>query len=172
MEYNQSGGIEMNYDSRHTDYGMLTGINLDWRCVVQVIYKMLFIPALAVLTVLMISGADAFADEIAFYSPDLLAMQGSWVRSDAPYIIELKQGAEGQLQAKYFNRRYIHVEKTKTVRHGDRQFVMIELQDTHYNGSIYLLSYDRPNDSLRGVYVHGDSGQRFSVTFSRKTKES
>lgn len=132
--------------------------------------KHLILLAAAVLSVLAIFNHPAFAQEQEVYSPDLLAMQGRWVRSDAPYVIELKQDTTKKLQASYFNRRYIHVEKTETARQNGQQFVMIRLKDTNYDGSVYLLGYDRTSDALQGVYIHGASGQRFSVTFSRKKK--
>ncbi len=83
-------------------------------------------------------------------------------------MIELKQGKGNTLQATYFNRRLIHVEKTETVTENGLQYIMIELQDVNYQGSVYLLSYDRNQDALQGIYIHGASGQRYQVSFSRQ----
>ncbi len=105
------------------------------------------------------------------YSPDLLAMQGRWVRTDAPYIIELRLGKNQALQASYFNPRPIHVEKTETASEKGLQYVMIELQDVNYQGSIYLLYYDRERDALHGIYMHGASKQRFKVSFFRQASK-
>jgi hypothetical protein len=104
-----------------------------------------------------------------FFSPDVLALQGRWVRADAPYIIELRQGKNRALEATYFNRRYIHVDKIETAKQEGVQFVLIRLQDKNYAGSTYVLGYNRTHDSLEGVYTHGASGQRFEVVFSRET---
>lgn len=105
------------------------------------------------------------------YSPDILAMQGRWVRSDAPYVIELKQDKNQVLKASYFNPQPIHVEKTETARKENRQFIMIQLQDVNYQGSVYVLYYDRELDALHGAYMHGASGQRFQVEFSRQLSQ-
>jgi hypothetical protein len=103
-----------------------------------------------------------------YFSPDMLALQGRWVRADAPYIIELRQGKNKRLEATYFNRRYIHVDKTETPRQDGVQYVLIRLQDVNYAGSTYVLGYNRAYDSLEGVYIHGASGQRFDVAFTRE----
>ncbi len=120
------------------------------------------------MAVVMVHGASQ-AQETGYYSPDMLAMQGRWVRTDAPYIIELRQGKSKKLQATYFNRRYINVEKTETAEQNGLHYVMIRLQDVNYQGSMYLLSYNREGDTIDGVYIHGASGQRYQVIFTRQT---
>ncbi len=116
----------------------------------------------------LVSGTGQ-AQNPGIYSPELLAMQGRWVRTDAPYVIELRQNQSDKLQASYFNPRPIHVEKTETAKKDGLQYVMIKLQDVNYEGSVYLLNYDREQDALHGIYLHGGSGQRFQVSFSRQT---
>lgn len=103
------------------------------------------------------------------YSLDQLAMQGRWIRTDAPYVVELRQSKNGTFQAAYFNPRPIHVEKTETEKRDGLHYIMILLQDVGYEGSVYLLSYNREQDALHGIYMHGASGQRFQVTFHRQT---
>lgn len=128
-----------------------------------------FVMAIGVLiTHLMVIGIGQ-AQNTGIYSPDLLAMQGRWVRSDAPYVIELRQNNNYKLQALYFNPLPINVEKTETALKDGLQYVMIELQDVNYEGSVYLLNYNREQDALNGIYMHGASGQRFQVSFSRQT---
>ncbi len=119
------------------------------------------------ITVLMVVG-PCQAQDTAFLSPDYLAMQGRWVRTDAPYVIELRYGKSNALKAAYFNPRPIHVEKTETAQKNGLQYVMIQLQDVNYEGSVYLLNYNRDQDALKGIYIHGQSGQRFEVSFSRQ----
>jgi hypothetical protein len=116
---------------------------------------------------LFVTGAGRAAGP-NYFSPDMLALQGRWVRTDAPYVIELRQGNNKTLQATYFNRRYIKVDKTETSTQDDVQYVLIRLQDVNYSGSTYVLGYNRIHDSLEGIYIHGASGQRFEVTFSRQ----
>jgi hypothetical protein len=130
-------------------------------------YKWLVL-MLAVLTAPLTACGIGQAQDSPIYSPDLLAMQGRWVRTDAPYVIELRQDTVQGLRASYYNPRPIHVEQTRTAREKGLQYVMIELQDVDYDGSTYLLYYDRQQDALQGIYTHGASGQRFQVSFSRQ----
>ena len=48
---------------------------------------------------------------------------------------------------------------------------MIELQDVNYPGSTYVLSYDRPQDLLRGIYFHPVSKQSYEVGFVRQVAQ-
>lgn len=131
-------------------------------------YRRLLLVIGALMIHLLISGTGQ-AQNTNIYSPELLAMQGRWVRTDAPYIIELRQNQSHKLQASYFNPRPIHVEETETAKKDGLQYVMIKLQDVNYEGSVYLLNYNREQDTLQGIYLHGGSGQRFQVSFSRQT---
>lgn len=121
------------------------------------------------LTLLCVDARVSSAGKSGLLTPDILSIQGRWVRSDAPYVIELTQGKDGQLQSTYFNRKLIHVEKTETTQKNGLLYVMILLQDVNYQGSAYLLSYDRTKDALNGIYFHAASKKRFEVDFVRKT---
>ena len=115
----------------------------------------------------MASGA-ALAQTTGQTSPDMLAMQGRWIRTDAPYVIELRHGKGGSLQALYFNPKPIHVGKTETAEQDGLLRVMIELQDVAYPGSTYVLAYDRAQDVLQGIYFHPASQQSYEVGFARQ----
>ena len=130
-------------------------------------------PVLAIVTLVLLltTAGNGQAQKTGHITPDMLAMQGSWIRTDAPYVIELRQDKSNTLQATYFNRRLIHVEKTEMATNNGLQYIMIELQDINYQGSIYLLSYDRIQDALHGIYIHGASGQRYQVSFSRQVSQ-
>lgn len=45
----------------------------------------------------------ALAQSVSKISPDMLAIQGRWIRTDAPYVIELRHAQGGSLQTLYFN---------------------------------------------------------------------
>lgn len=105
------------------------------------------------------------------YSPDMLALQGRWVRTDAPYVIELSHANEGSLQAAYFNPKPIHVGKTETAQQGGVVQVLVELQDVNYPGSTYVLTYDRTHDLLEGIYFHPVSKQSYEVGFVRQVAQ-
>ena len=98
---------------------------------------------------------------------DMLAMQGIWVRTDAPYRLEISQGEKGEMKAKYFNRKYINVEETTTASENGAQLILVKLKDVNYDGSFYVLKYERSEDTLVGIYVLGGTGQRFKVSFIR-----
>ena len=120
--------------------------------------------------VLLMAGAAAAAVEgsATARSPEMLALQGRWVRTDAPYVIELRHGQDGALQAAYFNPKSINVSKTETTEQGGLVQILIELQDVNYPGSTYVLAYDRQQDLLRGIYFHPVSKQSYEVTFVRQ----
>ena len=130
-------------------------------------------PVLIIVTLalLLTTAGNGQAQKTGHMTPDILAMQGRWVRTDAPYVIELRQNKNNTLQATYFNRRLIHVEKTEMATKNGLQYILIELQDINYQGSVYLLSYDRSQDALHGIYIHGASGQRYQVSFSRQVSQ-
>ena len=108
------------------------------------------------------------AETTSLRSPEMLALQGRWVRTDAPYVIELRHAQDGALQATYFNPKPIHVGKTETAEQGGMVQVLIELQDVNYPGSTYVLTYDRSQDLLKGIYFHPVSKQSYDVTFVRQ----
>ena len=104
-------------------------------------------------------------------SPDTLAVQGRWVRTDAPYVIELRHAEAGQMQATYYNPKPIHVAKTEIAEQDGLLYVLIELQDVNYPGSTYVISYDRTQDTLQGLYFVPASQQSFEVTFVRQVAQ-
>ena len=130
-------------------------------------HRILLAAALLLAASAMVTGWNQ-AQAADVLTPDLMAMQGRWLRSDAPYTIELRAHQTGKLKASYFNPRPIHVEKTEIAVDNGRQFVMVELNDKGYDGSTYVLFYNRDLDSLDGIYLHGGSGQQFQVRFSRQ----
>jgi hypothetical protein len=105
---------------------------------------------------------------IELTSPDMLAIQGRWIRVDAPYVIELRHAQGDDLQASYFNPRPIHVAKTEFAEQDGRLQILVELKDVNYPGSTYVLAYDRAQDALRGVYFHPASKQSYEVGFVRQ----
>ncbi len=121
------------------------------------------------LFVVLIAGVGiANADAVAVRSSEMLALQGRWIRTDAPYVIELSHAQDGSLQAAYFNPKPVHVGKTETAEQGGLVQVLIELQDANYPGSTYVLTYDRSKDLLQGIYFHPVSKQSYDVTFVRQ----
>lgn len=121
------------------------------------------------LFVVLIAGVGiASAYAVTVRSPAMLALQGRWVRTDAPYVIELRHSQEGSLQAAYFNPKPIHVGKTETAEQGGLVQILIELQDVNYRGSTYVLTYDRSQDLLQGIYFHPVTKQSYDVTFVRQ----
>ena len=129
------------------------------------------VSAICFFAVLWLGGGAAMAQSIEQNSPDMLAIQGRWIRTDAPYVIELRHSQDGSLQAAYFNPRPIHVGKTDFAEQGGLLQIMIELQDLNYPGSTYVLSYDLPQDLLRGIYFHPESKQSYEVGFVRQVAQ-
>ena len=111
------------------------------------------------------------AETESLRSPDLLALQGRWVRTDAPYVIVLSHAQNGSLLATYFNPNPINVGKTETAEQDGMVQVMVELQDVNYPGSTYVLRYDRAQDVLQGIYFHPASKQSYEVGFVRQVAQ-
>lgn len=140
-------------------------------CQINMQISLARVATIKVFLVLYLLSNAAWAQTTLQNSPDILALQGRWVRTDAPYVIELSYAGDESLQAAYYNPRPINVAMTKsTVQKGLRQ-VMIELRDANYPGSTYLLSYDRQHDLLSGYYFQAVSQQTFEVVFVRQTGE-
>ena len=133
--------------------------------------KGLPVTVIVVFSIILMMGGIGLAQKTEYFTPDMLAIQGRWVRTDAPYVIDLRQNKSNTLEATYFNRRFIHVETTETAVKNKLLYIMIRLQDKNYQGSTYLLSYDRNQDALHGVYTHGASGNRYQVSFSRQVSQ-
>jgi len=124
--------------------------------------------AVCIFAVTGIGTGDSLAQTVGLNSPDMLAIQGRWIRTDAPYVIELSHSQDGSLQAAYFNPKPINVGKTEIVEQGGMVQVLIELQDVNYPGSTYVLSYDRSQDLLQGIYFHPATKQSYEVGFVRQ----
>ncbi|MET0544017.1 MAG: hypothetical protein ABWZ88_19925 [Variovorax sp.] len=115
--------------------------------------------ALSVLTI------PAAADE----SLALDVVTGAWVRPDGSYLILIKKvGADGALDAMYFNPNPLPFAKAQASRAGDRLHASFELRAGGYEGSTYELDYDRSTDRLIGTYYQALAKQKFNVLFVRK----
>lgn len=120
------------------------------------------------LVITWIASGAALAQTTGQISPDMLAIQGNWIRTDAPYVIELRHAQGGSLQALYFNPKSIHVGKTDAEEQDGFVQLMIELQDINYPGSTYFLRYIRAQDTLQGIYFLPATQQTYEVGFVRK----
>lgn len=96
-------------------------------------------------------------------------LKGNWVRPDGGYMIAIKSiGADGQLEATYFNPNPLPFARAQAVREGAALRVFLELHAGGYNGSTYELTYDAAGDRLAGVYYQAVAKQRYEIYFVRK----
>jgi hypothetical protein len=98
-------------------------------------------------------------------------LEGSWVRSDAEYVIALEKLADdGTVKAQYFNPKPINV--GKAMWRIDEGFiaVYVELNDVNYPGSNYTLVYLPDRDMFAGQYYQAVDRETFNVSFSRLIK--
>ena len=99
---------------------------------------------------------------------DPKVLLGRWARSDANYVIEIKNvGGDGSLEATYSNPQPIHVSRAQWKIDGEKLLLAIELTDRGYPGNFYTLTHDPGSDALVGVYRHLGLNQSFEVAFSR-----
>jgi hypothetical protein len=100
--------------------------------------------------------------------PDPSKLTGRWLRPDGGYVLALSNPtADGQLTATYSNPRPINVAGAEWKLQDDHLRVFVELRDTHYPGSTYMLVYQAGTDRLAGVYFQAALGQQFDVVFER-----
>ncbi len=99
---------------------------------------------------------------------DSKQIEGSWVRTDGGYILQLKDTkADGSLTATYFNPRPINVSRAEVMRKEGALTLFVELRDVNYPGSTYTLNYDPNTDNLNGNYFQAAIQKTFAVEFIR-----
>ncbi len=123
------------------------------------------------------SSSDAISikgdDENTALSPDSLQslLKGKWLREDGTYTIEIfSVGADGLMDAGYFNPNPINVGKSSWMVNEGNIILEIVLKDVNYPGSKYNLFYDKLSDCLIGNYFQAVQGINYDVLFSRKMK--
>ena len=96
------------------------------------------------------------------YSP----LFGRWQREDGDYILEIRSaGADGTLDAYYFNPSPIKVGKAMGMIDSGKLTALVELRDVNYPGSTYRLRHT--GTKLSGEYFQATQGETFPVEFSR-----
>lgn len=96
-------------------------------------------------------------------------LKGNWVRPDGGYMIAIKSiGANGQLEAMYFNPNPLPFARAQAVQKGVALHVSLELRAGGYGGSTYELTYDPAVDRLTGVYYQAVAKQSYEIHFVRK----
>jgi hypothetical protein len=95
---------------------------------------------------------------------------GRWTRTDSEgaYVIEIKSaGAEGKLEANYFNPNPINVGHAEWQQKNGKLIVIVELRDVNYPGSTYTLNFFPSENRMTGNYYQAVQGQNFEVEFIR-----
>lgn len=101
--------------------------------------------------------------------PELSRLMGRWLRPDGGYILEIRSATpDGKLDVGYFNPKSIHVGRAEWVEKDGKLYVMAELQDVNYPGSIYGLEYQPATDHLVGTYYQAVEKNTYDVEFVRE----
>ena len=120
------------------------------------------LPALSGLALLACAGLASAQDSRGAGVPSVVrsapvaldVLRGRWVRPDGGYGVVIRSvGADGQLEAMYFNPKGLPFSKAQASRDGQTLRVFLELQAGGYNGSTYELSYDPATDRLEGFDI-------------------
>jgi hypothetical protein len=107
----------------------------------------------------------------SFTPEELQKLVGRWVRTDSPYVIEVRNvKKDGKIDASYFNPQPINVSVAEVREKDDKPGIYVEMRDTNYPGSNYTLAYDANTDSLQGLYFQAVQGMSFNVSFTREKK--
>jgi hypothetical protein len=102
-------------------------------------------------------------------NPDLKRLIGRWMRPDGGYILEILSATpDGKLDVAYYNPKPIHVARAEWVEKDGKLYVMAELQDVNYPGSIYGLEYKVAIDHLAGTYFQAVEKSTYDVEFVRE----
>jgi hypothetical protein len=95
-------------------------------------------------------------------------LKGTWLRPDGGYRIVIQGiGADGKLDAMYFNPTRLPFARAQVSQDGATFRVNLELQAGGYAGSTYDLLYEPSTDRLKGTYYQAVAKQRFDVYFVR-----
>jgi hypothetical protein len=125
--------------------------------------------SVVVTTVVSVPSAVAADKPQAVKKTDVESLPGYWSRTDAGYLLELKDlSVDGTLKAVYFNPRPINVARAEWKRKEGKINLFIELRDTNYPGSTYSLTYDPGSDRLSGSYYQAIQKATFPVEFIRR----
>lgn len=112
------------------------------------------------------------SEELGSGSAELKLLVDRWVRTDTPYVIEIRAARDdGTLEAAYYNPNPINVARAEAKQKQGRLEVFVELRDVNYPGATYTLTFDRATDRLSGVYFQPALQQSFQVAFVREQKE-
>lgn len=129
------------------------------------------IPSVKILFMLVLFSIDpASAQPTGAPAPvDLAVLKGTWVRPDGGYTIAIESvGADGKLEATYFNPNPLPFAKAQGSQDGVTLHASFELRAGGYDGSTYALTYDPATDRLVGVYYQAVAKQKFPVFFTRR----
>lgn len=109
------------------------------------------------------------SDHSVTKTPEISRLIGRWLRPDGGYILEIRSASpDGKLEAGYFNPKAINVGRAEWVAKDGKLYVMAELQDVNYPGSIYGLEYQVSSDRLIGTYYQAVEKSTFDVEFVRE----
>ena len=116
-----------------------------------------------------VPAAPCEATSPAAKTPSFDTLNGTWVRPDGGYRIEIARVAlDGQIVATYFNPNRLPFEKALATMEGATLRAAFELQAGGYAGSTYDLTYELASDRLKGIYYQAVMKQKFDVYFVRK----
>ena len=134
--------------------------------IILTISSIVVIVIVALLFFLLSSSEDSVLSGKKVTEQNLL--KGDWVRTDASYLIRIKDVKEGgTLEARYYNPNPINVETASwEENYGDLK-LRIVLRDVNYPGSRYILNYLQDRDILAGEYFQAVEGLTFYVEFAR-----
>lgn len=95
-------------------------------------------------------------------------LKGKWARTDGEYVLEIRSvGADGAMEAAYFNPSPIHVSKAMAIKESSGTKVFVELRDEGYPGCTYSLNLDTSTTQLHGQYFQAAQQQTYDVVFAK-----
>jgi hypothetical protein len=101
--------------------------------------------------------------------PDFSQLIGDYLRSDGVYTLKILSATEdGKLDAAYFNPNPVNVGSAKWVFKDKSLFILVELRDVNYPGSMYTLKFIPEKKELTGNYFQATQQLNYEVVFIRQ----
>ena len=97
-------------------------------------------------------------------------LKGEWIRPDGGYVLKInKINEDGFVDAQYLNPKSIRIQNARISLWNEYLKLVIEFDDTGYEGSTYTLYYYHEKDAIAGFYYQAQLNQTFKVVFIRKS---
>ena len=128
------------------------------------------IVAKQIFTVILTLFALAILNESIAADHEFGILKGEWIRPDGGYVLKINEiNEDGFVGAQYLNPKSIRIQDARISLWNEYLKLVVQFNDTGYEGSNYKLFYHEGKDALVGFYYQAQMDQTFKVVFVRKS---